>query len=85
MTDVDRMLRELSTTARDAPPPTVDVRASVARTLARASTTGAAPPPREVLPLTLAGVAMALAASAVIAFLPAWRTMFEPWAGYFPG
>ena len=81
MTDVDQMLRELSTAARDAPPPSVDVRASVARTIAAT----VAPPPREVLPLALAGVAMALAASAVIVFLPAWRTMFEPWAGYFPG
>ena len=80
MTHVDRRLRELSRAARNAAAPSVDVRSRVTQTLAARTK-----PPLEKLPLIFTGVAVALAASAAVAFLPAWRILFEPWAGYFPG
>lgn len=80
MTDVDKLLRDLSSIARRRAAPAVDVRARVLQTIA----TEPRPAPLDVLPIAATGVAIAVAAIVVIALLPAWQIMSEPWACYLP-
>jgi len=80
MTDVDALLRALSNVARSDTALTIDVRARVLRTVAAQPR----PAPLDVVPIAFAGAAVAVAAAVVVALLPEWRTMFEPWVSYFP-
>jgi ABC-type phosphate/phosphonate transport system permease subunit len=80
MTDVDRVLRDLSSIVRSETGPAINVRARVIQTVATQSRCA----PLDVLPIAFTGVAVAIAAAVVIVFLHAWQTMFEPWVAYLP-
>ncbi len=80
MTDPHDLLTKLAECARAAPSPKVDVRARVMESLSTRSTVLQADP----APLAFCGVAVALAASAVFAFLPFWQLLSEPWICYLP-
>ena len=80
MTDLHKILNELGECARDATPPNVDVRQRVMESLAIRSQVL----PPDPTPLAFCGVAIALAVSLLIAFLPLWQTLSEPWACYLP-
>ena len=80
MTNVDKLLRDLSTVARTEAQPAIDVRHSVLETLS------AQPQPTrlDLTPIAFTGVAVAVAAAVVIALLPAWQTMSDPWGALLP-
>jgi ABC-type phosphate/phosphonate transport system permease subunit len=80
MTDVAKLLRELSRVDQTDAARAVNVRARVLQTI----TTQLRPAPLDVLPIAFTGVAIAVAAVVVIALLPAWQTMSEPWVCYLP-
>lgn len=80
MTDVDRLLRELAGVARTKTAPAISVRTRVLQTI-HAQPQSA---PLDLVPAAFAGVAVAVAFAVLIALLPAWQAMFEPWVDYFP-
>lgn len=80
MTDVDKLLRELSSVARTEGQPAIDVRQSVLDTLA----TQTQPSRIDLTPVAFTGVAIAVAAVVVVALLPAWQTMSDPWVCLLP-
>ena len=80
MTDVDKLLHELSSIAQSDAPPTIDVCDRVMQTVsAQPQRT-----PLDSVPLAFAGATVAVAAIVLIALLPAWQAMFEPWVAYLP-
>lgn len=80
MNDVDKLLADLSRAARSEPAPSVDVSEQVMRTLTRLPIIA----PVDYSPIVFASAALALAASALVAFFPAWQSLTEPWAAYLP-
>ncbi len=80
MTDIDKILHDLSDVARTEVLQSVDVRARVMTTISSKPKSV----PLDVLPIVVTAVAVAIAATAVFLLLPVWQTMFEPWASYFP-
>ena len=80
MTDVDKLLRELSRVARTQTLSMIDVRESVLRTLSAQSQ----PTRIDLTPIAFTTIAVAVASAVVIALLPAWQTMSEPWVCLLP-
>ncbi len=78
--NIDKLLRELSNLARTDSLPAVDVRSSVLQTLAAQSQ----PVRVDLTQVAFTAVSVAVAASVVIALLPAWQTMSEPWVCLLP-
>lgn len=78
MTDVDKLLRELTSSARSAPIPQIDVRARVIATLAD----GPRPVSLDPIPIAFVGFALTTAAAVLKAFWPAWQALSEPWIVY---
>ena len=80
MTDVNRLLEDLAEQARREEPPPIDICEDVMSTLSVS--------PRVVgtdyTPVAIAAVAMTVAATAVIAFLPAWEAVSSPWVALLP-
>lgn len=74
--DVDRVLSKLAEAARSEPTPPINVRDRVMQTVSTR--------PRDsvldLTPIACAGFAMAVAATALFALLPTWRSLLEPWA-----
>lgn len=80
MKNVDQVLGHLSAAARSEPALRVDVRARVLATLRHR----ARPAPLDLLPIVFAGASLTIAAATLIAMLPIWRTLAEPWVAYLP-
>lgn len=80
MNDVDKLLRGLSESARSEPARPLDVRARVLKTVSMQPRLA----PLDMVPIAFAGAAMAVAATVLIALLPAWQTLTEPWVAYMP-
>ena len=78
MTDVDRLLKDLTSSARSEPLPQIDVRARVIATLAD----GPRPASLDPVPIAFVGIALTTAAAVLIAFWPAWQALSEPWIAY---
>ena len=79
MKPVDTLLNELGSAARSEVGPDVDVRAHVLETIAEHRLV----PRLDIAPLLFGGTAITIAAGVLVAFLPSWQTVFDPWALYF--
>ncbi len=80
MSDVNKLLHDLAQQARSEPAQPIDVRARVTQTLS--SRLYAAP--LDISPIVFAGVSVAIAAGFLIALLPTWMTLTDPWVAYLP-
>lgn len=80
MHNIDKLLADLSTAARSEPAPSVEVSEQVMRSLSRLP----AIVPVDYSPIVFAGAALAIAATVLVAFFPAWQSLNEPWAAYLP-
>ncbi len=80
MTDADEVLCELSSLARLETEPVINVRTRVMRTISAQPRRAAL----DVMPVAFAGIAVTVAAGVLIALLPTWQMMFEPWIAYLP-
>ena len=77
MNDVDGLLKQLGESARREPSSTIDVRERVLQSVSLV------PVKVDWFPIICGGVACAVAATLLVACLPSWQTMFDPWASYF--
>ena len=77
--DIATLVRSLSRRADEEPVAPIDVRARVAANLATEVRL-----PVDAVPLACSGVAVAVAAAVVVALLPAWQAVSEPWIAYLP-
>ena len=80
MNNVDKLLADLSRAARSEPVPSVEVSEQVMRTLTRLPFIA----PVDYSPIVFASAALALAATVLVAFFPAWQSLSEPWTAYLP-
>ena len=79
MKNLDKLLNQLGDVARKEPAPDIDVRQRVLQTIVVQR-----PMPKlDIVPIFTSGVAVTVAVTLLIAFLPSWQTMFDPWASYF--
>ncbi|MBL8871306.1 MAG: hypothetical protein JNK90_16125 [Planctomycetaceae bacterium] len=78
MTDIDKVLKDLTKSARSEPIPQVDVRARVIATLADRPRPASLDP----VPIACVGLALTTAVAVLIAFWPAWQDLSEPWIAY---
>ena len=77
MNDVDGLLNQLGKAARREPSPSVDVRERVLQSVS------IAPVKVDWFPVVCGGIACVVAATLLVACLPCWQTMFDPWASFF--
>lgn len=78
--NVDKILADLSRAARSEPVPCVEVSEQVMRTLTRLPLIA----PVDYSSIVFASATLALAATVLVAFFPAWQSLNEPWAAYLP-
>lgn len=79
MNRVDTILKQLANEARHEPAPDVDVRIHVLHTIS----TQRPAPKLDIVPIVFSGVAVTIAATLLVACLPSWETLYDPWASYF--
>lgn len=80
MNNLDKLLTDLSRAARTESAPSVEVSEQVIRTLTRLPIIA----PVDYSPIVFASAALAVAATVLVAFFPAWQSLSEPWTAYLP-
>lgn len=80
MNDIDKLLHNLAYQARSEPAQPIDVRARVMQTVSSRNYAA----PLDISPIVFAGVSVAIAAGFLIALLPTWMTLMDPWVAYLP-